>query len=78
MVAIHCINDIVVQAVKLLQQVQLLLYLKELRVRSDRQTKKLFTSRVGDVFPEKVVKSVLESRIKAWVYLTIFKTISNT
>ena len=58
-VAAHSINDVVVQAVQLLQQVEFLLDLQQLRVLRDLQAKELLATSVGDVFAVQGVKVVL-------------------
>lgn len=59
-VAIHSVNDIIVETVELLQEVQLLLDLDQLWVLSDWETKEFLSSSVGDVLPVECVKAVLE------------------
>lgn len=67
-VTIDCFNDIVVKAVQLLQQSQLLPNLQQLGMLGDRKSKQLLSTCVSDVLPEQVVKSILKRRRMATKY----------
>lgn len=65
-VTIDCFYDIVVKAIQLLQQSQLLPNLQQLGMLSNRESKQLLSTCVGDVLPEQVVKSILKRRRGQW------------
>lgn len=69
-VAIDCLDDTVVQAIQLLQQSKLLPNLQELGVLGDRESEQLLSTRVGDVLPEQVVKSILRERTAVHIIIT--------
>lgn len=69
-VAIDRLDDTVVQAIQLLQQSKLLPNLQELGVLGDRESEQLLSTRVGDVLPEQVVKSILPEKTAVHIIIT--------
>lgn len=59
MIAIYSVYDTVVQSVYFLKKIELLLDFEKLRILRDRQTKKLLSPSIGDVFPIDIIKLIL-------------------
>ena len=71
-VTVDCFDDIVVKAVQLLQQSQLLPNLQQLGMLGNRESKQLLSTSVRYVLSEQVVKSVLKKE-KNGTILYVFK-----
>ena len=71
-VTVDCFDDIVVKAVQLLQQSQLLPNLQQLGMLGNRESKQLLSTCICYVLSEQVVKSVLKKE-KNGTILYVFK-----